>query len=240
MRFSSLFILLLSFSGTAQHLHRIHPGSYFLINCSDSTRKIQLSDNGEIHLLFHNHLDDDKLEYRDIDLAGKLNGITDSTVLFKLSGEDIQLTYGDGTTSDYHKNYHLGLDSTLPEIRTIKLRELQNLQYASPLKSSLNDAASPVLVLSAITSLLVAPLVSINNKNGQFNSNRYYKWASGGLIGVSVSIPVLLLTKPKKYLIGIKADEMPNQFWYIEPERAGQTVWVKTKRKRHQGKEKAK
>ena len=232
--------LLLPFLGTAQQLHRIHPNAYFLINCSDSGRKVLLSDNGEIHLLFHNHLDDDKLEYRDIDLSGKLNEINDSSLHFRLFEESIHLIYGDGTISDYHKNFHLGQDSTLPEIRTIKLSELQYLQYNSPFKSSLNDATSPILALSTITALLVAPLVSIKYKNGQFNSNRYYKWAAGGLIGVSVSIPVVLLTRPKKYLIGIKKDEMPSQFWYIKPEPARQAVWVKAKHKRHQAKANAK
>lgn len=58
------------------------------------------------------------------------------------------------------------------------------------------------IICSALTTFVVAPLVSINYKDGTFNSNTYKNWALAGTAGMAISIPIVIFSsKSKRYAI---------------------------------------
>ena len=58
------------------------------------------------------------------------------------------------------------------------------------------------VICSALTTFVVAPLVSINYKDGTFNSNTYKNWALAGTAGMAISIPIVIFSsKSKRYAV---------------------------------------
>lgn len=58
------------------------------------------------------------------------------------------------------------------------------------------------IICSALTTFVVAPLVSINYKDGTFNSNTYKNWALAGTAGMAISIPIAIFSsKSKRYVV---------------------------------------
>jgi hypothetical protein len=55
------------------------------------------------------------------------------------------------------------------------------------------------ILIGGLTTLIISPLISINYKNGSFNSDRYFKSAALGLGLVSFGIPITILAKKKTY-----------------------------------------
>jgi hypothetical protein len=56
------------------------------------------------------------------------------------------------------------------------------------------------IICSALTTFVVAPLVSINYKDGTFNSNTYRNWALAGTAGMAISFPIVIFSsKTKRY-----------------------------------------
>jgi len=54
------------------------------------------------------------------------------------------------------------------------------------------------VICSALTTFVVAPLVSINYKDGTFNSNTYKNWALAGTAGMAISIPIAIFSSSNK------------------------------------------
>ena len=69
--------------------------------------------------------------------------------------------------------------------RKINLDALNTITYSSPSRTFFESFGRTTTILSALTTAVIAPLVSINYKNGGFNKNRYYTVAGCGLIGLS-------------------------------------------------------
>ena len=65
----------------------------------------------------------------------------------------------------------------------------------------LETAGTVGLILSSITTFVVAPLVSIDYKNGTFNSNTYRNWALAGTAGMAVSIPILVVSGKYRWFV---------------------------------------
>lgn len=58
------------------------------------------------------------------------------------------------------------------------------------------------VIFSAITTFVIAPLVSIDYQQGTFNSNTYRNWALAGTAGMAVSFPLVIFSnKTKRYKI---------------------------------------
>jgi hypothetical protein len=62
----------------------------------------------------------------------------------------------------------------------------------------------------------VAPLVSINYKNGDFNQSRYYTTAGIGLIGIGASIPIYFIFRDKKIKIYQNDGVATKNTWRLE------------------------
>lgn len=83
----------------------------------------------------------------------------------------------------------------------VNKEQIYNIKYSSPTRQTANTLSNVFIGVSAFTSLFVAPLVSINYTNGEFNNDLYYKVAGAGLVGIAIGIPTSILTKEKSYSI---------------------------------------
>jgi len=54
------------------------------------------------------------------------------------------------------------------------------------------------VICSALTTFVVAPLVSINYKDGTFNANTYKNWALAGTAGMAISFPLMIFSSRSK------------------------------------------
>jgi len=98
----------------------------------------------------------------------------------------------------------------------INLDNLKEVEYLKSAKNTLFGIGYFTMSLSFLTSAVIAPLVSINYKNGDFNKDRYYKVAGSGLICMGASIPLLFFGKTKTYKMTQFGMEQDKELWYLE------------------------
>lgn len=72
------------------------------------------------------------------------------------------------------------------------------------------------IVVGSFTTLVLAPLISIDYKNGEFNSSRYFKTAAVGLGFVTIGIPLTILTKKKTYYFKRKENGKATKIWKVK------------------------
>ncbi|MBK7425562.1 MAG: hypothetical protein IPI60_00235 [Saprospiraceae bacterium] len=87
-----------------------------------------------------------------------------------------------------------------PEI-SLNLMDARQITLNSKTSKNITGVGRLLITFGSLTALVVAPLVSINYAEGGFNSERYFKVAGVGLAGVAVGIPLILLAKPKTYVL---------------------------------------
>ena len=82
-------------------------------------------------------------------------------------------------------NYHVNLN--IPSIEKISYQTNNSLNWEA--------IGYSTIIIGGLTSLFVAPLISINYKNGGFNANRYITCASIGLGLITIGIPIAVCNK---------------------------------------------
>jgi|GEM_PF-6651351 len=145
-----------------------------------------------------------------------INDFTDTSVTFRVGEESIGTRYRDGFFNEVVHRYYEVDKSLAMDRRTLNYNTLKHITHTSDLKQKGLTIGTIGISVSAITALIVAPLVSINYKNGDFNNTRYYTIAGIGLAGIGVSIPVLIICQPKMYLLTQKHQKKDKKHWYLE------------------------
>ncbi len=170
---------------------------FTLVNRIDTTRKLLINWKGSLEISLHSDdFDPEVIDQKDVRLFGFPNNITDSSFLFNLVVEEINLRFKDGSSS------RTDIDNTSadePIYRDVNFKNIDFIQYASPFRQTLNSFASATTILSFVTAFLIAPLVSIKYRDGGFNTNRYFRWAGVGLAGLTVGIPLTILAPARTY-----------------------------------------
>ena len=103
-------------------------------------------------------------------------------------------------------------------LEDVPISWIEFIDYTSSFRGTLGEVGGSIGGMSMIAMLLVAPLVSIDYKNGGFNSDRYFIWAGAGLGGLVLSIPLLALSNSKTYGITAKGTTANSCSWYFEKE----------------------
>ena len=178
---------------------------YFLVNASKPLKRQKMYfDEFQYHIAYKEHnLATGILEQTGY-FDGAIKDFTDSSIRFIYSEENIRTDYADGKSSDLTNRYFkenineetIGLQTETYAEREILLSDLTQVELSRKFNTS---GISPTVVLfSVLTTLFVAPLVSINYKNGNFSQSKYYTTAGIGLIGLGASIPLYYLFRDKK------------------------------------------
>jgi len=187
----------------------------YLVNAADSTKQI-LINNTAVDLTLKNiDFDTSVIEYQHIHLNGNLENITDTSVSFVVWSESINLELKNGATKNTETEYYFTENW---EYRDININNIEYVTYTSPAKETLATIGTIISAYSVITTLLVAPLVSIKYREGGFNSERYFIWAGAGLAGLTIGIPLLILTDGKLYPITKYGNTSNEHYWYLKKE----------------------
>ncbi len=188
--------------------------NFYLANTADSTKRILIKRRFAIGLILNsNDSDTSEISHKDIRLIGFLDNLTDTSVSFNLRYETIDLELKNGFRSNIYNDYDCVLE---PMFRELNIRDIIYLEYSSPTRLTIYVVGAIVTGLSAITTLLVAPLVSIDYRNGGFNVDRYSTWAVASLGGLTIGIPLTILTTRKKYQITDNLNTTNKDYWCIK------------------------
>lgn len=183
---------------------------YYLVNSLKPKKKKKLYyDEDYFDLFTVDHYPDAGIQKQKTNYNATISGFTDSTILLKVYSESTTIDYQDGRQGTI--GYEYGLS---PVSRQIRLANLDHL-YDNR-KTTLATVSAATLTASILTTLIVAPLVSIGYNGGSFNQQRYFTTAGIGLIGIGVSIPLLVIASEKPFHIVPLGRSVSKNNWYLQ------------------------
>jgi hypothetical protein len=196
---------------------------YFLVNAMKPLKKKKLYfDEFQYYIGY----EESKLDKGIIKQSGSFDGaikdFTDSSIRFIFQQENIDIDYENGKTSYIENNYYKEItnddDFFIRDENLIEKEILiKNITYIEISRKFNTSGISPTIALfSTITTLIVAPLVSINYKTGDFNQSKYYTTAGIGLIGIGASIPLYFVFKDKQINLYQNDGVVTKKTWRLE------------------------
>jgi hypothetical protein len=184
----------------------------FLVNSLDSTKKKAIIQNNGFNLFSKLTKNSGSVTKT---ISGYINQICDTSISLIVADEDIVIDQHNGFFSRIDNYYSGTAKKDSVSIQTLKIKDLNFLKYNSRTRSTFHDMGSIISVFSVSALLLAAPLVSINYKNGTFNSNRYFSWAYTSMAGIAISLPISILSKEKKYKLTLRNKVKDKKYWYF-------------------------
>lgn len=194
-----------------KNVFHIEP-TYKLVNSFDSTRKITLSQRNTLNVRYENHYEKDTTGSTDIE--GFLHDIEDSLLIIRAISEKIEFELANKMSVEVNKDYFK--IETDNKLKKINIKDINYIEYISPGKTTVNGLGTTLMSLSAVTMFVVAPLASINFKNKAINPKKYFNVAGAGLIGFTVSIPIIIYSQGKSFSVTKKGQKKEKEFWYLE------------------------
>lgn len=190
--------------------------SFSLVNSKDSTKVVRIKDGYNIEITYEELVNDSLIQEKRNTARGELLAITDTTISFRIDQEDVYTKFKNGSNIEQQTSYYNDDYSTLNSVkRTINKNQLKYFQYDNKARNAIQVCGSTLTIVSVGTALLVAPLVSINYKNGNFNKEKYYTVAGCGLAGIAVGIPLIIIGQQKYYSITTRSKAKKSDAWYI-------------------------
>jgi hypothetical protein len=174
-----IFTLLLTFTMSA-----FSQVTEFSIHKSGKTKTLSVSDG----LYFDIDITGDSLDYGSINISGEIESLTEDAITLQLMTYEKRGGIG-GNTFDIRKYYY---DNPGDPVQ-IDPKTITSIYYHSSGASAVSSVSAGLSAAGYLTALIIAPLISINYKTGDFNSDRYYKVAGAGLITVGVTLPLALI-----------------------------------------------
>lgn len=191
----------------------------YLVNSFDTTRKIRVSNNNLYDEIGYDTLSNNSSIIKgQMQLTGFVTDISDSTLSFQTSSEYLYIARKSGVVTKNNNCYTCGGILEIKDsikITTLPLQKINYLSTSSPTRNTLKGLGQFISGASAITTLLIAPLASINYRNGNFNQKRYYRIAGGGLAGFTIGVPLSLFNTEKKYHLSYKNGQKSKKHWLL-------------------------
>ncbi len=189
---------------------------YYLINSSDTSKKIVLIEKIAYDVNYSETCPSSLIDLRSWTINGSIENLNATSVKCEVLTETVEVKLKNGFVF-WRDNDYANFDYPVSEnLRNINLKSLNYISYSSPSRSFFNSLGTTVTFLSILTTAIVAPLASINYKNGKFNKDRFYSITGEGLIGLSVGIPLVIFTKAKTYKFTEKNSIQGKDLWYLE------------------------
>ncbi|MFH0895554.1 MAG: hypothetical protein V2A54_14040 [Bacteroidota bacterium] len=208
--FLAIFI---TFLGHAQSNLNKSSLELFLSNSLDTSKKVKLQKDKlmTIHIK----------EFQDVSMTKiiryncSIDSFKDSILTCNIKGEFVNIDYENGCYSRTESNYFNNDDSLKNQIMTININKIWQIENSSVCRDNIHITGNTIIGVSVLTTLILAPLISINYKNGTFNSDKYFTLAGAGLVGIAIGIPISALTVNKKYYLTEKNKIKKRNYWYF-------------------------
>ncbi len=187
---------------------------YYLVNWNNPSKKFKI-DNSSLYITYTDKRIPAGSERTDTELSGYLIRVNPNDIQFSIDQENT-VTTSIETSAPVVTEYYYAYDY-LNEgpVRTIQKTDLLTIKCTSRAKRTVRATSGTLITLSLLTTLLVAPLSSINYKSGAFNNTRFRTLAGIGLAGITVGIPLSILSRAKTYPLASAPDYC--EYWYIQP-----------------------
>jgi hypothetical protein len=190
---------------------------FILVNTMDSLKTVRLK--GSYYLQFNDTGKDTLIKDYHLNLNGNFNKINKTQIGFVLKEETIETSFKNGLSIYSSKDYDNYDGSGSEDQRMIDKKVLEQLRYTSPGRTAMSKIGGATLTASLLTALLIAPLASVNYKDGVVNKDKYTRIALSGLTGVAVSVPFLIFGRSKAYKLTEKGSRQDKDYWYIAEEK---------------------
>ncbi len=143
-------------------------------------------------------------------LNGRILELTQEKIRILPSLDIIDIDYS-CDSSYYRKQWKS--NTKLPT--SIKISDISKIEYQSYSAQQWSDNGFASIIIGSLTTLIVAPLISINYKDGSFNSKRYFSTAAIGLGFVSIGIPITIISRKKTYYFKNRINKNRTKIWSI-------------------------
>ncbi len=196
---------------------------YFLVNALNPLKRKKLYFD---EFQYYIDYEESKLEKGVLNQTGYFNGaikdFTDSSIRFIFHQENINVDYENGKTANIENNYYKDDKTEIDplwrnekyEEKEILLKNITDIEISQ--KFMVSGISPTVALFSTITTLIIAPLISINYKTGNFNQSKYYTTAGIGLIGIGASIPIYFIFRDKKINLYQNDGVVTKKTWRLE------------------------
>jgi len=190
--------------------------NYILTNSLDTLKQVRLPLYGYYDLHYFDSIPDTTIEQKEITLSGNIIGFDQSNITFNISRESIDLTNRNGSSMQTNIDYNFLDDIDDKNQRKLDISKLNYIDYTKPSRVIMATSGSVILSASIITTLVIAPLVSVDFKNSTFNKNRYGIMVLSGLAGIVISIPLFVSGQSRAYKLTERNNKIDKDYWYIE------------------------
>lgn len=149
--------------------------------------------------------------------TGQLIEYTDSTLVISskinYSYEEFSKSLNKYCDSSYYDEYFYrrGYRRTI-----VKISEIESLSYQSYRAQNWEVGGGLFIFFGSLTSLVIAPLISLDYNGGGFNTTRYLKAVGVGIGMISVGIPLFIFNKEKKYHFKQPKESIVEKLWKID------------------------
>jgi hypothetical protein len=173
------------------------PYALYLVHCAGTRKPVRIKPEGTLNLAVNTPpVDTTLFTSLKVQMEGSLLNVHDSMITMKLYAENTFIRFSNNSRVSVSNSFYYSDDE---EHREILMSDIQSLKYSGPTRYSLNIAGGIITTSSALTLLMVAPLVSIQYKEGGFNADRYFLWAGASLAGLAIGIPLTIFSGTKTY-----------------------------------------
>lgn len=188
---------------------------FFLVN-SLTGKRVELKEGKWVELEYE-ELDEDSLIIRkSVILGGYLVNLDSNSLVMDVKKHAYTIEYANGVTSTTSVNLDNYLYLDRLNLRKVYLDELVTITYQKPVKVGINGTGSLISMLSTISGLILAPIVSINFKTKEFRAKRYYTWTKLSLFSFPVGLVMIGIGSKKEYMMTLKNSENSKLYWYLE------------------------
>ena len=203
-------------------------GNFMLVNSADSSRSFKLRDNSSYTLTHIEHPKDGVTREKIYFSNGNIRDLFDTKIDFDVINESIEQNLSDSSTINTTVDYSSFYYSTLEKPRSINIKDLQYVNYSSPLRSGIHNAGVGTMIVSAALVIALAPLLNIkyvkenatNPAHMTMNETGYFNITKVGLIGFAAGFPISYFTRIKRYQITNNKIKNDKDFWYLSKETA--------------------
>jgi hypothetical protein len=182
----------------------------YLVNSLTPTIRIKLDNVFAPELSFIENSPNSSIKTRTTTLTGLLSYSTDSTVKCNLEKQRVVTVFQDWSLNIKDTS----IISSELALGTIRIKDINSIEYNTIKRNRWHNIGFLTGFASCLT-LIASPLISIDYKEGKFNTNKFLTYAGSGLVGLSIGITIWQLNNPKIYKLGSRKQADKNS-WYLD------------------------
>ena len=213
MNFKLLLIVfvMISFNGMSQGWEEsdMLNTDVYLVNNLKPKKKIRIMWDSGMDISLDCELADTVAE-QSMNVTGSLVRYEDSTIVLQNWGEKTTTWNNDGSFNEQETHYWASSTESYTEVN---VGNIDYITHNKPAGRFIRSTGTILTGVGAAVVLIGAPLLSIQYSSLTMDGDKYMRFAAVGGSMAAVGLPMMLLTKPKKYTI---SDRKEKKHWSFQ------------------------